>query len=263
MDLEQNRKCKKCGEIKNLSLFVNAKRCKFGKSWVCLDCSHKEHREYGKNNNEASKKRYKKYAELNRDKINKRRRKLRLKNVEESRAKGRKEYSNNKEKRILSQKKYRAKNKDKIAAYNKKYKLENPEKVKEIKENNRERQNELSRIRHKTDPKWKLQRTISNYIYQSLCGRKLGKHWEDLVGYNVDELKEHLEKQFIKGMTWENHGDWHIDHKIPIAVFNYTKPEHEDFKKCWALDNLQPLWAKDNLIKHSRLDKPFQPSLQM
>ena len=43
----------------------------------------------------------------------------------------------------------------------------------------------------------------------------------------------------------------------------FTKPEHEDFKKCWSLDNLQQMWAKENMIKGANLEKPFQPSLLM
>jgi len=45
------------------------------------------------------------------------------------------------------------------------------------------------------------------------------------------------------------------------GVFNFTNPDHMDFKKCWALKNLQPMWAKDNIIKGAKLDKHFQPSL--
>jgi 5-methylcytosine-specific restriction endonuclease McrA len=63
-------------------------------------------------------------------------------------------------------------------------------------------------------------------------------------------------------MTWENYGsEWHLDHKIPLSVHNFTKPEHSDFKKAWSLKNLQPLWAEDNLKKNAKLNKPFQPSL--
>lgn len=54
---------------------------------------------------------------------------------------------------------------------------------------------------------------------------------------------------------------WHIDHKIPKSAFNFETPEDIDFKRCWALKNLQPLWAAENIKKHDRVDKPFQPSL--
>ena len=72
---------------------------------------------------------------------------------------------------------------------------------------------------------------------------------ELLVDYTVTVLKAHLEKQFTEGMTWENHGAWHIDHIIPICAFNYESPGDLDFKRCWALGNLQPLWAEDNIKK--------------
>jgi len=62
-------------------------------------------------------------------------------------------------------------------------------------------------------------------------------------------------------MTWDNYGKWHIDHVIPTSVFNFEKPEDDDFKRCWSLQNLQPLWALDNIKKGNKLEKPFQPKL--
>jgi hypothetical protein len=64
-------------------------------------------------------------------------------------------------------------------------------------------------------------------------------------------------------MTWDNYGEWHIDHIIPISAFNFNSPEDFDFKRCWALKNLRPIWAHDNLIKQARLSSPFQPGLAM
>ena len=104
---------------------------------------------------------------------------------------------------------------------------------------------------------------IRKRLCESLHGIKNGRHWEDLVGYTVSELKNHLEKKFKKGMTWENYGQWHIDHKIPMSVFNYQRPEDIDFKKCWALENLQPLWRIENIKKSNKLTRPFQPSLAL
>jgi len=117
------------------------------------------------------------------------------------------------------------------------------------------------RHKRKTDIKFRLNRNISRAISGSLRENKNGRHWENVVNYTIKDLKKHLEKQFVNGMTWKNYGEWHIDHKIPMSVFNFTKPEHEDFKKCWALDNLQPMWAKDNFAKHTKITKHFQPSL--
>ena len=99
--------------------------------------------------------------------------------------------------------------------------------------------------------------------YRALRKNKAGRKWESLIGYTVADLKKHIEKQFKKGMTWERfmNGEIHIDHKIPKVAFNYKSPSDPDFHKCWALKNLQPMWAVDNLIKGKKLDKPFQPSL--
>jgi hypothetical protein len=135
------------------------------------------------------------------------------------------------------------------------WRKENPEKVKVIKKTSYKK---LVR-----NPKGKLNMTMSGAINTSLRGNKAGRHWESLVGYTVDQLKSHLEKQFLPGMTWENHGKWHIDHRIPISAFNFEKPEDIDFKQCWALRNLRPLWAIDNLIKSNKLCRPFQPSLRL
>jgi len=65
--------------------------------------------------------------------------------------------------------------------------------------------------------------------------------------------KNHLEKQFKDGMTWDNYGDWHIDHIRPISSFNFKSYEDKEFKECWDLNNLQPLWAEENIRKHNRI----------
>ena len=104
---------------------------------------------------------------------------------------------------------------------------------------------------------------MSCSIGHSLQGNKKGNHWEKLVGYTVGQLKKHLEKQFKEGMAWENYGryGWEIDHIVPISAFNFSSPDNIDFKRCWALKNLRPLWRIDNRIKNDKLIKPFQPSL--
>ena len=74
-----------------------------------------------------------------------------------------------------------------------------------------------------------------------------------LTGCTIKELMIHIEKQFEPGMTWDNHGlyTWHIDHKHACARFDLTDPEQQ--KKCFHYTNLQPLWAKDNLSKGSKI----------
>ena len=74
-----------------------------------------------------------------------------------------------------------------------------------------------------------------------------------VVGYALDELKKHLEKQFANNMTWENYGrnGWHIDHIRPCASFDLSEPAQQ--RECFHYSNLQPLWAKDNLAKGKKL----------
>ena len=80
--------------------------------------------------------------------------------------------------------------------------------------------------------------------------RKTNKSFKTL-GYTKEDLCNYIESLFKDGMSWDNINDWQIDHIRPVASFNYTTTDCEDFKKCWALENLQPLWAKDNLSKGS------------
>lgn len=123
--------------------------------------------------------------------------------------------------------------------------------------------NKRNRNRYAIDHMLRLNESIRNNIGHSLKGAKNGRHWETLVGYTLKQLKKHLEKLFTKGMNWENYGreGWVIDHKVPKIAFNFTKPEHRDFRRCWALKNLQPMWELDNMIKNRRLEHHFQPSL--
>ena len=78
-------------------------------------------------------------------------------------------------------------------------------------------------------------------LYSTLdrLGTSKQGHTIDMLGYSALELKNHITSQFISGMTWENHGEWHIDHIKPVISFTTT----EDIKIVCALSNLRPLWA--------------------
>lgn len=130
----------------------------------------------------------------------------------------------------------------------------------------KERSYATKRERRKKYPKWRLHESVSARMRRDLkrgkCGMSLGEILKDELNYTIKDLHKHLEKKFKPGMTWENYGsEWHIDHIIPVAAFNFENVTDVDFKKCWALKNLQPLWKSENLIKNQRLEKPFQPSL--
>lgn len=74
---------------------------------------------------------------------------------------------------------------------------------------------------------------------------------ENALGYSKKEFMAHIERQFLKGMNWDNFGEWHIDHIVPVSFFIKTKID--DPKIINALSNLRPIWAKDNLSKHSKI----------
>ena len=97
-----------------------------------------------------------------------------------------------------------------------------------------------------------LRHRMSRRMKHALEGKELGKkyrHIFDILDYSVEDLKIKLESTFKDGMNWDNRGKWHIDHIIPCSYFDYKSFEDEDFKKCWSLDNLQALWAIDNIKK--------------
>ena len=173
----------------------------------------------------------------------------------------------------ISSKEYLIKNPNKIKIARRLHRINNKAKLKIIHRNyylkNKEKRDiyrrNYERLKYKKNSQFRLNNNISGGIRLSLKNGKDGKHWEDLVGYTLNKLKKHLQKLFQPSMTWDNYGKsgWVIDHKIPKTAFNFTSFEHQDFKRCWALKNLQPMWALENIIKSDKLKKPFQPSLMI
>ena len=72
----------------------------------------------------------------------------------------------------------------------------------------------------------------------------------ELLGCSISFLKTYMSEKFKDGMTWDNHGEWHIDHIKPCASFHLLDDEEQ--KKCFHYTNLQPLWASENLSKGCR-----------
>ena len=101
-----------------------------------------------------------------------------------------------------------------------------------------------------------LRRRMSRRLRHALANNSiLGKKYQhifDILNYSIDDLKSHLESKFTLGMTWDNMGKWHIDHKKPESLFNYSSFEDAAFIECWSLNNLQPLWAIDNIKKSNK-----------
>jgi len=84
-------------------------------------------------------------------------------------------------------------------------------------------------------------------------GIKNSSTWKK-IPYTPQQLKEHLEKQFDSSMSWDNYGNyWHIDHIYPQSKLPYDSMDHPNFQKCWALENLRPLEAKENIRKGNKI----------
>jgi len=127
--------------------------------------------------------------------------------------------------------------------------------------NNRDKVRGYSQ-RRRSKPNEKILNTCRGRVCKLLKTQNARKHFKtiELIGCSVDFLKDYLESQFKDGMSWDNYGNpngdhtncWHIDHIIPCSSFVLTDPEQQ--KKCFHYTNLQPLWAKDNIRKHAKLD---------
>lgn len=122
---------------------------------------------------------------------------------------------------------------------------------KETLDSRRDIRKEQSRKQNKKvseDPVARLNSLMSTNIYSALKEMKAERHWEDLVGYTLKDLKEHLEKQFDENMSWDNQGSyWEVDHIIPKNQFHYSSTDDKEFKICWSLMNLRPLSRYDNI----------------
>jgi len=104
--------------------------------------------------------------------------------------------------------------------------------------------------RRRLNPMYNLDSNMGHSISICLKGKKAGRTWEKLVHYTKEDLMKHLENQFDDKMSWDNYGSyWWVDHIKPRSLFKYKVPEDEEFQKCWALENLQPLEKIANMKK--------------
>jgi hypothetical protein len=162
----------------------------------------------------------------------------------------------------IASRKYQLKNQTRLSEYHKEWQKNNRDKLnsyhKEWREKNidkhRETKREYQKYKRHTDPLYKLISNFRTAIYIVLKENNLQKygHYFDILGYTPEDLIVHLEKHFNEGMNWENYGEWHIDHIKPISSFIFECSEDEEFKRCWSLDNLQPMWGIENIKKGNK-----------
>ncbi len=230
-----NKVCKKCFVEKDTTDFHLANKGKYGRAARCKSCVKEE----------ASKPRQ----------------------IELARKRHEKFYIKNKEKQSEMYKKHYLDNRQEIIRRSKLWKEKNPERANKTKknyiENNKPKIRKYFRDYQKklrTNPHYKLKKNMSYAIWRGLKESKFGKRWEDLMPYTSEELMAHLESKFREGMSWGNYGKggWHIDHIIPQSYFKFDSYDHPAFKACWDLNNLQPMWEKDNLSKGNKIEMTEQ-----
>jgi len=251
----ETKKCSKCNKIKPLNEFYwrkdnkkyrnECKECQILKTKIYKLNNPEKIREYHKKNIEKIIEYKKNYSKKWRKKnIERKKKSAKLwykNNAEITKARSRERYKNNIEEERKYRKEYYKKNAKKIYKKQKEQRAINPY------------YNLWFRNRRKKDPMFRLNCNIKTAISMSLKGNKNGRHWEELVGYTLKDLMIHLKNLFKESMSWDNYGEWHIDHIKPVSSFNFTSYKDKEFKECWSLENLQPLWAKENIKKGNKL----------
>jgi hypothetical protein len=247
------KKCKKCGEYKDLINFNKLKISKDGLRTQCKDCE----REYRIKNRDKMKKylnnyykenkydlleKYKEKYESNKEEINEKRRD-RYNTDQELRYKisnaGRKYRKNNSDKVKISKRRYYEDNKDYIRNWKKKY----YESIKDIPEHKEKHRKDIYNWSRKNPHIVAWRNSLRRVLYY--FNIKKSESTIDILGYSAKEFRDNIEGKFSEGMSWENWGEWHIDHIIPVSKFDKETPP----SIVNSLSNLQPLWAIDNYKK--------------
>ena len=154
----------------------------------------------------------------------------------------------NKEKLKEKAKEYRKSNREYYNEYAKKYRQANKDK---IRERRKEYFKEYTRERRKNDSLFKIKCYLTSRTSIAFKNQGYSKNTktQEMLGVDWEIAKQHIERQFTKGMNWNNQGEWHIDHIIPLASASTL----ERLKELCHYTNLQPMWAIDNLIKSDKI----------
>jgi len=160
--------------------------------------------------------------------------------LQERKKQRQKHYQQNKEKLLLKARKYRKEHREECNKRRKEYRKNHKIEILEYKK-------QYINKRRKTNINFKLRSYYRTRIWEVLKGISKSKHTEELLGCTIESFKQHLEKQFKSGMSWNNYGKWHVDHIKPLSSFDLSKPEQQ--KTAFNYMNTQPLWAVDNLSK--------------
>lgn len=258
--------CIKCNIDKDISGFSRRKSSKDGLATWCKNCNKEYLKKYTKDNKEKILKKKKEYYLNNREYFLEKSKNWRENNPTRNKEyfseyyKNNKEelldykkdhYENNKEVYKKRSKDQKSSNKEEYLEYLKNWRKENRENIKKSTkdwfEKNPEKRKEYWGKLRKAKPHiiaWRC----SLRIALSRMGKKKDNSTIEMLKYSPEDLKLHMESLFREGMSWDNWGEWHIDHIYPLSKFNSETPIHI----VNALDNLQPLWAGENLSKNNK-----------
>lgn len=281
-DTITKKKCSKCSIEKELINFGKHKIKKDGLSSCCKQCKSLQDKEYRNKNKEKIKAQSKIYVNKNketikikkkqyhikhRDEILCKQKEYRNKNKEIINEKQNKRYNENKEIINKERRQYYHDNKAEITekrrkcaeSINKKarerypkIREKNKEKCRKYGKSNRKKLTIKEMKRYHSNPNFKLKKILRSRLYDALNGNiKNGSAVEDL-GCSIEFLIKYIETKFTESMTWDNYGEWHIDHIKPLASFDLT--DRKQLLEACHYTNLQPLWAKDNLSKGAKIN---------
>jgi hypothetical protein len=255
--------CSKCSSYKDNSEFSKRSKSLDGLHCWCKPCSKEylksyylenkeiidnKNKEYYYNNTSSFLERSKQYREENKEKNQKYFKEYYINNKEELSNYKKEFFEKNKEEILQKSKIYKEENKEYYLEYLKNWREENKEYSKEYWKQNRDKKRKYDReARQKYPHIFAWRATLKSVIIR--LGSNKEKSTIDLLGYSAEEFKNHIQSSFKEGMSWDNWGEWHIDHIIPVSKFDKNTPVNI----VNSLDNLQPLWASENLSKNNRL----------
>ena len=254
------KKCSKCNIEKESIDFYKKKTMKDGLRSECKECS-------------------KLYQLENKDRIKEYKRLYHEENKYDINNKKRIGYSVNKELHSLKSKEYREKNKEVLSEKKKLYYETNKEEIltkrkeyyesmtsdedfrkvlrerskintKSYRDRNKEELSQRIKDKKKNDPLFRLSDSIRTLIWISInkMGYRKNSKTSNILGCSFEEFKSYIESQFNDNMSWENYGEWHLDHKTPVSWAETEEQVYELNKYT----NFQPLWEFDNLSKGNR-----------
>src|SRR5258708_148052 len=257
--------CKYCNNFKLETDFTPTQLKR--KSTKCKECKKEYNKQYNAEHKEEIKQHYienkdeiKQYYIENKEKIKEKNKQYNIENKEEKKEYNKQYAINNKEELKKYKKQFYTENKDKIKENRKQYYTENKEEIKQYSK-------QYQKNRSKTDPVFKLRNNVSVSIRMALRRNSSSKNDQSILNYltyTIEELKNYLESLFESWMNWENHGQynaktwdendqstwvWNLDHITPQTHLPYTSMEDDNFKICWALDNLRPYNAKKIMLE--------------